>query len=285
MDQNKKDQLQYNFAYLDENTKREVRRSLLKAIAVPGFQVPFSARELPIFFGWGTGGLQITLSIIGPDDVVKVIDQGDDDSVNAVNLKRLIQKTASVEITEDTGKASLIQSRHRIPEQKLSEELFYVLQVPMPEPLRTVESREIETSRMHAEKDYSRMYVRLYEDILHHGEISIGADYPVLVNKRYVIAPSPIPRWDTPRLNQADNVFLFGAGRERKIYAIPPYTDVEPLALDDYPFRVESFAGKRCAFCGSTESYLNEIPSPNSGGKSYACSDSFFCMSRREKQE
>ena len=29
--------------------------------AIPGFQVPFASRELPIFYGWGTGGLQITL--------------------------------------------------------------------------------------------------------------------------------------------------------------------------------------------------------------------------------
>ena len=81
----------YNFALLDENSKREVRRALLKAIAIPGFQVPFASRELPIFFGWGTGGLQITLSVIGREEILKVFDQGDDNSVNAVNLKRLIQ--------------------------------------------------------------------------------------------------------------------------------------------------------------------------------------------------
>src|SRR5208337_3110466 len=77
---------EYNFAFLDENTKREIRRAVLKAIAVPGYQVPFASRELPIFFGWGTGGLQITLSIIGKNSILKIIDQGDDDSVNAVNL-------------------------------------------------------------------------------------------------------------------------------------------------------------------------------------------------------
>ena len=32
----------YNFAYLDEQTKRMVRRRcLLKAVALPGYQVPF----------------------------------------------------------------------------------------------------------------------------------------------------------------------------------------------------------------------------------------------------
>ncbi|MBN1696980.1 MAG: alpha-D-ribose 1-methylphosphonate 5-phosphate C-P-lyase PhnJ [Spirochaetales bacterium] len=273
----------YNFALLDENSKREVRRALLKAIAIPGFQVPFASRELPIFFGWGTGGLQITLSVIGRNEILKVFDQGDDDSVNAVNLKRLIQLTTGVEVTEDSTRATLLQTRHRIPEYRLSPDQILVLQVPMPEPLRKVESREYETARMHAEKDYGKMYVRLYEDVLHHGEITLSSDYPVIVNGRYLMATTPIPRWDVPKLNNAECLYLFGAGREKKIYAIPPYTAVEPLSLEDYSFRVEAFKGKRCVFCGSTESYLNELPSPSGRGQVYACSDSFYCMSRRKK--
>ena len=34
----------YNFAYLDEQTKRMIRRAILKAIAIPGYQVPFAER-------------------------------------------------------------------------------------------------------------------------------------------------------------------------------------------------------------------------------------------------
>ena len=64
--------------------------SILKAVAIPGYQVPFGSRELPIGRGWGTGGIQITLSIIGKEDILKVIDQGSDDSVNAVNIKKLV---------------------------------------------------------------------------------------------------------------------------------------------------------------------------------------------------
>ena len=66
----------YNFAYLDEQTKRMIRRAILKAIAIPGYQVPFASREMPMPYGWGTGGVQVTASILGPDDVLKVIDQG-----------------------------------------------------------------------------------------------------------------------------------------------------------------------------------------------------------------
>ena len=76
----------YNYAYLDEQTKRMIRRAVLKAVAIPGYQVPFGSREMPLPYGWGTGGIQLTAALIGPEDVLKVIDQGSDDTVNAVNL-------------------------------------------------------------------------------------------------------------------------------------------------------------------------------------------------------
>ena len=42
-----------NFAYLDERTKRMIRRAILKAVAIPGYQVPFGSREMPLPYGWG----------------------------------------------------------------------------------------------------------------------------------------------------------------------------------------------------------------------------------------
>src|SRR5262249_60605865 len=84
----------YNYAFLDVLAKRELRRRILKAVAIPGYQVPYASREVPMARGWGTGGLQVTLSLVGPQDVVKVIDQGDDESVNAANLRRFIVRMA-----------------------------------------------------------------------------------------------------------------------------------------------------------------------------------------------
>ena len=55
---------QINFAYLDERTKRMIRRAILKAVAIPGYQVPFGSREMPLPYGWGTGGIQVTASIL-----------------------------------------------------------------------------------------------------------------------------------------------------------------------------------------------------------------------------
>ncbi len=50
----------YHFAFFDEASKREIRRAVLKGIAIPGHQIPFASREMPIGRGWGTGGLQVT---------------------------------------------------------------------------------------------------------------------------------------------------------------------------------------------------------------------------------
>ena len=70
-----------------------IRRAILKAVAIPGYQVPFGSREMPLSYGWGTGGVQVTASVIGPDDVLKVIDQGADDTTNAVSIRQFFART------------------------------------------------------------------------------------------------------------------------------------------------------------------------------------------------
>lgn len=271
----------YNFAFLDEGSKREIRRAILKAVAIPGYQVPFGSRELPIGRGWGTGGIQITLALIGPDDTLKVIDQGSDDSVNAVNIKKFVTACTNVAITTDSEEATLVQTRHRIPEIPLSNDQILVLQVPLPEPLRLVEPREAVTKRMHAESEYSAVWLHLYEDLIKYNEITLASDYPLLVGNRYMMLPSPIPRWDNPKLHHSQCLYLFGAGREKKIYAIPPYTDAVSLAFDDVPFRVEDFSGKSCRLCGAENVYLDEVFDSETSEKYYQCSDSGHCAGRR----
>lgn len=270
----------YNYAYFDEGSKREIRRAMLKAVAIPGYQVPFASREMPIGRGWGTGGLQLTLSLIGEDDTLKVIDQGSDESVNAVNIKKLITKTTGVRVTENSEEATLIQSRHRIPEIPLNSSQILVLQVPIPEPLRVVEPSEFITKRLHAENEYSGAWLMLFEQIIKYGGMSTGADHPVAVEDRYVMAPSPIPRFDNPKLNHNKALILFGAGREKKVYAVPPYTKVVSLAFDDYPFCVEEFKDKKCRLCGAMGIYLDEFIDENTGSAYYQCNDTSYCLSR-----
>jgi len=275
------------FGFIDIQAKREIRRSVLKAIAIPGYQVPYSSREMPMGRGFGTGGLQVTLSLIGEGDCLKVIDQGSDDSVNAVNLRSFIEKTCpGVDTTELLEEANLIQSRHRIPEGALTEDQILILQVPYPDPLVIVEPSEEKRKIMHGEGDYSRLLVKLYEDLVEHGEITISHRYPTRINGHYVIDPSPIPRYDVPFLDQSKSLTLFGAGREKKIYAVPPYCDAEPLAFEDQPFRTEEFFGPQgqrlgCHRCGSTESYLDEFDD-QLGNNLYQCSDSDYCNRQME---
>lgn len=270
----------YNFAYLDEQTKRMIRRAILKGVAVPGYQVPFASREMPMPYGWGTGGVQVTAACLTPDDTLKVIDQGADDTTNAVSIRKFFQRTAGVAVTERTTEASVIQTRHRIPETPMTEDQILVYQVPIPEPLRFLEPRETETRRMHALEDYGLMHVKLYEDIARNGAIATSYAYPVKVEDRYVMDPSPIPKFDNPKLGGNACLQLFGAGREQRIYAIPPHTDVISLDFEDHPFD-PSKAPHACDLCGDDTTYLDEVITDDKGGRMFVCSDTDHCERRR----
>ncbi len=274
--------LQYNFAYLDEQSKKMIRRSILKAMAIPGFQVPFGGREMPLPYGWGTGGIQLTASLLGKEDCLKVIDQGSDDTTNAVSIKDFFKKTARIEITENTEDATIIQTRHRIPETPLTPQQIMVYQVPIPEPLQFIEPKRQENAKMHAFSEYGTMYVKLYEDIARHERIAMAFDYPVHVNGRYIMSPSPIPKFDNPKLHQSCAMHIFGAGREKRIYAVPPYTDVVSLDFEDYPFELEEW-DESCAICGSDQTFLDEIITDDEGTRMFVCSDTEFCSRVRQK--
>jgi len=271
----------YGWAYLDETAKREVRRALLKAVCIPGHQVPFASREMPVARGWGSGGLQVTLSVITPEDVLKVIDQGADDSMNAAAIRDLVHRTTGIPTTTDARQASLIQTRHRVPEDDLHEGQVLVFQVPIADPLRIVDSRPSVTRRLHAERDYAAVWLYLYEDHARTGQSSFTHSHPVEVGGAggYVMSPTPIPRFDVPRLDRAPFLALFGAGREATVYAVPPYTPVRPLTFEDRPFEPERF-DRPCDRCGAQDSYLVE----DDGGTEPAlvCSDTDRCRRSRE---
>ncbi|MGE0254363.1 MAG: alpha-D-ribose 1-methylphosphonate 5-phosphate C-P-lyase PhnJ [Alphaproteobacteria bacterium] len=269
-----------NFAWLDEDTKRMVRRGLLKAVALPGYQVPFASREMPLPYGWGTGGMQVTAAVIGRDDVLKVIDQGADDTTNAVSIRRFFERTTGVATTERTAEATLIQTRHRIPETPLAAHQIVVYQVPQPEPMFALEPRESETRRIHAWSEYGIMHLKLYEDIARHGRVATSYAYPVMVNGRYLMSPSPIPKFDNPKLGGCPALQLFGAGREKRLYAVPPWTEVRSLDFDDHPFQVQRWSSG-CALCGAADSYLDEVVLDDRGGRMFVCSDTDHCGARR----
>lgn len=276
------------YAYLDERTKRNVRRGLLKALAIPGWQVPFASREMPVARGWGSGGLQVTLSLVGPDDTVKVMDQGDDSSANANSMRSLIGSTAQCQTTTKTQDATIIQSRHRIPELPMTADQLLVLQVPHPDPLRRVVPNEVQALEHHARGDYTPAWLDLYDDEARLDGPRTGADYPVVVDGRTLMSPSPIPRYDVLRLDRRAHPILLGAGRRAKVTALPPYTRVEPLTFNDRPLRPE-VASQPCQRCGSTTSY--RVPAGNQfelgtalvdANDPWICSDTDACQTRKD---
>ena len=262
-----------SYGFLDASAKRELRRKMLKAIAVPGCQMPYASREVPMARGWGTGGLQVTLTLVNPGSTIKVIDQGADDGVNAASIRRFISRVSGAGETWDTLDASIVQSRHRVPEETMREDQILVLQVPNPEPLRGVEPNMSIARQMHADADYGRLWLTLYEQIVRKGRIMQGAAYPSLVNGRHVMTPSPIPRWDVPKLNMARHLTFLSAGREKRLHAVPPFTRVEPLVFSDRPYRVEDHVDLVCRRSGVSGYFMNEIPQDH-GGSVFEVSDS-----------
>ena len=88
--------------------------------------------------------------------------------------------------------------------------------------------------------------------------------------------PSPIPKFDNPKLDRSPALLLFGAGREKRIYAVPPYTPVKSLDFEDHPFEVETW-DQPCALCGATGVFLDEIIVDDKGGRLFVCSDTDHC--------
>ena len=134
---------------------------------------------------------------------------------------------------------------------------------------------------MHALEEYGVMHVKLYEDIAQYGEIATTYAYPAKVADRYVFDPSPIPKFDNPKLDDCPALQLFGAGREKRIYAVPPYTKVVSLDFEDHPFDQGRPEGE-CALCGEGAGYLDEVITDDKGGRMFVCSDTDHCETRRD---
>lgn len=129
-----------------------------------------------------------------------------------------------------------------------------------------------------ADKEYSGAWLMLFEQIIKYGGMSTGADHPVMVNDRYVMAPSPIPKFDNPKMDNSEALILLGAGREKKVYAVPPYTKVVSLAFEDYKFKKEDVDGKVCRICGKTGVYMDELVDESTGETYYQCNDTSNCL-------
>jgi alpha-D-ribose 1-methylphosphonate 5-phosphate C-P lyase len=66
---------------------------------------------------------------------------------------------------------------------------------------------------------------------------------------------------------------ILSAGREKRIFAVPPFTRVEPLVFSDVPYRVEDHAELTCHRSGQRGFFMNEIPQDD-GSSLFEVSDS-----------
>jgi len=94
--------------------------------------------------------------------------------------------------------------------------------------------------------------------------------------------PSPTPKFDNPKMDNCPALQLFGAGREKRIYALPPYTRVVSLDFEDHPFEPTPITAK-CELCGAVRAFLDEIVTDDRGGRMFVCSDTDHCESRRSR--
>ena len=232
----------YNYAYLDEQTKRMIRRAILKAVAVPGYQVPFGGREMPLPYGWGTGGIQVTAAIIGRDDTLKVIDQGADDTTNAVSIRRFFATRGRGRHDDaHRGGDHHPDAPSRAGDAAAAKARSWSSRCRSPSRCACSSRARPRRARCTRSSEYGVMQVSLYESIARHGRIAKTYNYPVMVNGRYMMSPSPIPKFDNPKLDRSPALQLYGAGREKRIYAVPPYTPVKSLDFDDHPFEIETW--------------------------------------------
>ena len=267
----------YNFAYLDEQTKRMIRRAILKAIAIPGYQVPFASREMPMPYGWGTGGVQVTAAILGPDDVLKVIDQGSDDTTNAVSIRKFFAKTAGVRTTTRTADATVIQTRHRIPEAPLH--AGQVLVYPGADP------RAAALSRAARDRDAAHACARgIRADACqalrgHRAPRPHRDDLRLSGEGRRPLRDGPVA---DPEIRQSEDGRLRGAAavrrRPREAHLRHPALHAGGVArLRGSSVRAATGSTRPCALCGADESFLDEVITDDQGGRMFVCSDTDYC--------
>jgi ABC-type multidrug transport system fused ATPase/permease subunit len=99
------------------------------------------------------------------------------------------------------------------------------------------------------------MHVKLYEDIARHGQIATAYAYPVKVEGRYMMDPSPIPKFDNPKMSPQPGAAALRRG-PREAHLCPAALDRRCVSLDfeDHPFATSRSAAC-CALCGARDSY------------------------------
>ncbi len=94
-----------------------------------------------------------------------------------------------------------------------------------------------------------------------------------------MMSPSPVPAQDNARMHQNPAIQIFGAARERRIYALPAYSNVQSLCFADLDFLPRKPAAS-CMICQSSEGFLDNLGTLDA--PQWVCSDSECCQARKE---
>ena len=128
---------------------------------------------------------------------------------------------------------------------------------------------------MHALEEYGVMQVKLYEDIARYGHIATTYAYPVKVNDRYVMDPSPIPKFDNPKMHMMPALQLFGAGRENA--SMPCRRSPRWRARTSTTIRSACSSGTNPARCAARATATDEVVLDDQGNRMFVCSDTDYC--------
>ena len=82
-------------------------------------------------------------------------------------------------------------------------------------------------------------------------------------------------------MHMSEALQLFGAGREKRIYAVPPYTEVVSLDFEDHPFEIQTLRPSPARSAAPRTSISTRSSSTTSGGHMFVCSDTDHCEDRR----
>jgi len=156
----------------------------------------------------------------------------------------------------------VIQTRIEFQKRPLHGGQVLVYQVPIPEPLRFLEpARDRDAAHACARRIRADacQALRRHRPLRPHRHLLCLS---VKVNARYVMDPSPTPKFDNPKMDNCPALQLFGAGREKRIYAIPPYTSVVSLDFEDHPFTALHRFDAPCALVRPPMSPISTKSSP-----------------------
>jgi hypothetical protein len=124
------------------------------------------------------------------------------------------------------------------------------------------------------------MHVKLYEDIARFGHIATSYAYPVKVNARYVMDPSPTPKFDNPKMHMPGAAAVRRRPREAHLCDPALHRGVS-LDFEDHPFEALQAQGLLRAV-RVEDSYLDEmIVTDDKGSRMFVCSDTDYCETRQ----